>query len=799
MRVPLSWLAEFIDDLPPLEQLVERLTMAGLEVEDVDLPDERLVSGLVTARILEKVQHPNADRLSLCQVEDGDGARQVVCGATNMSTGDMVVLARPKTVLPGGLKIKKSKIRGEASAGMLCSASELGVSADHSGIIVLDSAVAPGLPAAELLGLDQTVIELGITPNRGDCLSIRGVAREVAALCGCALSAGYSAVLDPPEGQSEFAVAIDDVELCSMYRGLAVTGIKVAPSPAWLATRLIAAGLRPINNIVDVTNYILLEYGQPLHAFDSELLNGRTISVRTVDGPTTIETLDEEERSLVAGDLVICDKTGPVAVAGVMGGARTAVHDATSEIFLESALFEPRAVRVTSRRLGLISDSSYRFERGIDPSGVEKALLRAAALIAEVAGGSIAGGIAKAGEIPAAAAPVLVRTARIEKLLGRAVARDDAHKHFAALGADVTLEGDDLNLVAPSHRHDLTREVDWIEEIARLEGYDSFEPVPPSVPMHTAVVPPVHSFQRDARLRLATDGMNEAVSLSFCSSTLNASFRGLHADSSVSVALRNPLRSDEAEMRRSLIPGVLTAHVSNARSGRDVTDFFSIGRTFSANAGGVVSEIDAIAGVLSGPRRARGPGSAGEVTFWDAKGVVERLVRLVAPQAVVAWEPTAACPYLHPREAARIRLGDVVVGVVGRLHPDVADRLEVRGDACVFEVDSRLVLEYAPPRSALKPVPRYPASSRDISFLVPNDLLAGTVVAAVESMNEPLIEHVGVFDEYVGKGVPDGHRALAFSIVYRSADGTLTDDAVAELHDGVVKRLTDGLGIHVRT
>ncbi len=798
MRVPLGWLAEFVSELPPLEQLIERLTMAGLEVEDVEAPDERLVTGLVTARILEKKPHPNADRLSLCQVDDGDGPRQVVCGATNMSAGDIVVLARPKTVLPGGLKIKKSKIRGEESGGMLCSATELGVSDDHTGIIVLGSDVEAGLPAAGLLGLDQTVIELGITPNRGDCLSIRGVAREVAALCGCVLTSAFDQARETPTGDSAYAIAIDSPDLCWMYRGVEVAGMEVGPSPAWMASRLAAAGLRPINNVVDVTNYILLEYGQPLHAFDADLLEGSTIGVRAIGESVSFATLDDEDRELVDGDLAIWDSRGPVAIAGVMGGARTAVHDGTTRIFLESALFEPRAVRVTSRRLGLVSDSSYRFERGIDASGVQSALLRAAELIIETAGGKLVGGVAAAGAAPADRAAVVVRTERIRKVLGREVSRDCASAHFGALGGAVEEVGVDVSVVAPSHRHDLVREIDWIEEVARLEGYDSFVPEAPAVPMHAAKLPPLHAFQRDARVRLASEGMSEVVSLSFCSRSLNEHFAGLHDHGTRAVGVRNPLRSDEGEMRRSLLPGLIAAHVTNVHNGVAVTDLFSLGRTFSRGEGKNIFEIDAVAGLLSGARRDRGPGSAGDARFWDAKGVVERLLRLLVGGAQIGWRPTDSHAAFHPRECAEILLGDTVVGVVGRVHPDLADSLGIRGDTCVFEVDSLLLLQYAPPRSALAPVPRYPASSRDVSFLVLHDLLAGTVVAAVESMNEPLIERVAVFDEYVGKGVPEGHRALAFSIVYRSAEGTLTDDDVAELHDRVVERLTTDLGIEVR-
>jgi len=807
MKLPVSWLAEYVDPVPDADVLAERLTMSGLEVEELSRPDVRLVENLVVARITELARHPGADRLSLCQVDDGSEVRQVVCGATNMQAGDHVVLAKPGAVLPAGMKIKKSKIRGEHSHGMLCSASELGVSDDHDGIIVLDVSADVGTPAARLLGLDEHVLEVAVTPNRGDCLSVRGLAREVSAVCGGGLSDRFSERAARPAGKPRFTIAITSEQDCSMYRGVEVQGVTIGPSPAWLAARLAACGLRPINNVVDVTNLILLEIGQPLHAFDADLLVGRTIAVRSIDRDTSVDTLDDESRMLIDGDLVICDDDGPVAVAGVMGGARTAVHDGTRNLFLESARFRPTRVRATSRRLGLISESSYRFERGVDPAMVEEALLRAAHLIAELAGGEVCGGVAVGGEDPASGPRVELRPARVERLLGVAVESGDMAAVLGSLGADVEDDGESMIVTVPSHRGDLTREVDLIEEVARVRGYDTFPDQLPDRTMSAATVPPLFRLQTRLRERLAAVGLTEAVGLAFCSRRSNELFPGLHDEAAASVVIRNPMRADEDQMRRSILPGLFEAQAFNARNGAAVVDLFAMGRTFAAGGGEgtateregefvVRGELEVVGGLLSGPRRARGPGDSGPATFWDAKAVVEAIASAVPIE--VSWRPCADRPEFHPKACASLLAGDTLIGYVGTVHPDVADELQIPHEINAFEVDTRKLLEYAPARSALRPIPRFPASGRDISLLVPESFLAGGVVRAVEELGEPLIERVFVFDEYVGEGIEPGHRALAFSIVYRSADRTLTDDEVSELHERVVARLVDELGVEVR-
>jgi phenylalanyl-tRNA synthetase beta chain len=796
MRVPYGWLREFVERLPEVGEVAERLTMSGLEVESVTRPDPRLVEGLVTARIAEMGQHPNADRLTLCRVDDGSQVVSIVCGATNHRAGDSVVLARPGTVLPGGRKISRSKIRGEESQGMLCSASEIGLGEDQGGIIILDPSVAPGQNAAHLLGIDDAILEISVTPNRGDCLSVRGIARELAAICNLELTAAFAAEDPPPKGTGRIAIRIDAADGCSLYTGIEVRDVRIGPSPAWLVARLRASGLRPINNVVDVTNYLLWECGQPLHAFDADLLAGPDISVARAGTEASIETLDGQARKLEANDLVIRDGAGAVALAGVMGGARTAVCDTTRNLFLESAIFAPTSVRATSRRLGLISDSSYRFERGVDPAGVERALVRAATLIAEVAGGGIDGGVCRAGAGAPPRGPILLRPARIAALLGGEVPQEETSRLLVRLGAEVSRAGDaSLAVTVPSHRHDLDREVDLIEEIARLRGYDTIVAVPPALTRTEPVARALSATTMRVRNALCARGLNEIVALSFCSPADNDRFRGLHEKTAEAVFVENPLRSDAGQLRCSLLPGLFAARATNVRSGAERTDLFTIARTFSSSQG--APEIDAVAGLLAGPRRLRGPGDAGEPAFWDIKGLVDHVLMAVGCRTMPDWAPLAARADLHPRAAAEVRIGSRVIGYGGEVHPEALAGLDLEGPLLVFELDLGRLAEL-PERAKYRPIPRFPASSRDVSLLVAEDLTAGRVLEEMRGANEPLLASAAVFDEYRGPGLPVGRRALAFRLTYRADDRTLTEEEVAGAHRRVLDRVVSALEVEPR-
>jgi phenylalanyl-tRNA synthetase beta chain len=797
MRVPYGWVREFVEGLPEVGEVAERLTMSGLEVESITRPDPRLVDGLVTARIVEMGKHPNADRLTLCRVDDGSEIVSIVCGATNHEAGDAVVLARPGTVLPDGRKIVRSKIRGEESRGMLCSASEIGLGDDQSGIIILDASITPGQNAARILGIDDAILEISVTPNRGDCLSVRGLAREIAAVCDLHLTAEFARQTPLPKGAGRFAIRIEAADGCPLYAGIEVRDVRIGPSPEWLVARLRASGLRPINNVVDVTNYLLWECGQPLHAFDADLLAGAEVSVGRAGTEATIETLDGQARRLEAKDLVIRDRAGAIALAGVMGGARTAVRDTTRNLFLESAIFAATSVRSTSRRLGLISDSSYRFERGVDPAGVETTLVRAATLIAEIAGGRIEGGVCRAGAGVPARSAIPLRPARISALLGGDVSREEASGLLARLGADVATSGDGSMAVrVPSHRHDLEREVDLIEEVARLRGYDTIAAVAPALTRTEPVGRALSATATRVRGALRARGLSEIVALSFCSTADNRRFRGLHEPAADAVCVENPLRSDTGELRRSLLPGLLFARATNVRNGVPRSDLFTVARTFSSST--QLPEIDAIGGLLAGPRRQRAPGDGGEPTFWDIKGLVDHVATAVGCRTMPSWSPLAARADVHPRAAAEARIGDHVIGYGGEVHPEVLAELDMEGPVLVFELDLGR-LARLPERVTYRPVPRFPASSRDVSLLVGEDLTAGRVLEEMLAAKEPLLESAAVFDEYRGPGLPSGRRALAFRLTYRAEDRTMTDEEVTEAHRGVLNRVVSALGVEPRT
>jgi phenylalanyl-tRNA synthetase beta chain len=797
MRVPYGWLKEFVADLPDVDEAAARLTMGGIEVESISRPDPRLVDGLVTARIVETAKHPNADRLTLCKVDDGEAVIPIVCGARNMKAGDAVVLAKPGTLLPDGRKIARSKIRGEESRGMLCSAEEIGAAPGADGILILDVDTSPGRAAAALLGIDETIFELSVTPNRGDCLSIRGVARELAALCNLELMPEFDTLPTSTPGASGISVRIDVDDLCPLYTGIEVQGVTVAASPPWLTARLRSAGLRPINNVVDVTNYVLWELGQPLHAFDRALLGGSEIRVARAAKGERLETLDGQARTLEDSDVVIRDTKGVVALAGVMGGAGTAVHSATCDLFLESAVFSPTAVRKTSRRFGLVSDSSFRFERGVDAAVVERALLRAAELITRVGGGKIAGGVARAGAVPSAPDPIKLRPARIGQVLGISVTAATATSALTRLGCEVvTRPGGDLSVTRPSHRHDLEREVDLVEEVARVGGYENIAAVAPAFSRDRPATRGAMDAADRARAALAALGASEVIGLSFSAPRANRRFRGLHAEPAAAVVVENPQGADTSELRRSLLPALLLARATNVRNGVATTDLFSIGRTFSMESCYV--EIDAVAGLLAGPRRLRGRANESALTFWHLKSVCEAVAAAIGCRAELRWSAIASRADLHPRVGATIHAANESVGYAGEVHPDALGELDVTGPVFVFELDiARLRATNAAP-ARYSPVPRFPASSRDVSLIVPLDLPAERVIEVVRGLADPLVEHVEAFDEYTGGGVEAGTRAVAFRLRYRASDRTLTDDEVSATHEKALAAVLTALPVRSR-
>ncbi len=800
MKLTLNWLREFVELVLPLDELCDALVMAGLEVESVE-EHHPIWAPVEIAEIVSVTPHPNADRLRLCQVRRAQGPVAIVCGATNMQAGDKVALAPADTALPDGRRITRASIRGQASEGMLCAARELELPGDDEGILILPPDAPLGTRLVDYLGADDTVLELGITPNRGDCLSIIGVAREIAALTGARMQVREPDLVeeDPPTSAA-VRVAVEAADLCPRYAARVVRDVRVGPSPPWMRTRLALVGLRPISNVVDVTNYVMVERGQPLHAFDLARLADARITVRRAGSRQDFVTLDGVARTLLPDDLVIADGRTPVALAGIMGGANSEIRDATDTVLLESACFTPAGIRRTARRLGLTSDSSYRFERGVDPTGACAALARAAELIAATAGGRIArAAIDKRAPRSTRPTAIRLRPARVNALLGTALTATEIERPLRALGA--TLAGSAktaLRVVPPSYRTDLTSEVDLIEEVARLSGYDAIAATTPAIVAGAAGLATPRDAASRMRHALQACGFSEAVLTAMGTAADNRLFPGLPDLQGEPVALRNPPSNDAAELRRSLIPGLLVALDENRRQGERLVALLGAGRVY-AREGEAFHEGNALALVLAGDWSVAVIGETGRpAAFADLKGALQLgFDRLgLAP---VRWETVEGeAPYLHPGKSARITVGGVLCGVAGALHPDAALARGFEGDVWVAELDMVRVVQYCPRRVVFQPLPRFPAVLRDLAVVVGSNFQAQQVLDTMREVAPPLVEDVQVFDQYTGAPIPEGKKSLAYSIAYRAPDRTLTDDEVNALHEELVARLIERLPVEVR-
>ena len=810
MKALWSWLLEMVD-LPKaasVEDGVRALTGGGLEVEGVtDLGAG--FSGVVVAQVVAKRPHPQSTKLTLVDVitsKDGP-ATQVVCGAPNVpEPGRKVLWAPPGAVLPGGMTLGVKPVKGIDSPGMLCAEDELGVGDDEAGIVVLaeDDPTALGAPAQRALGVDDWVLDVNVPANRGDCLGHEGLARELAALLGGRLvvqdlSADLAELASELRTAELVELAIADHAACPRYVARVVDGVTVGPSPRRFAQRLRSVGVRPISNLVDVTNYVLFELGQPLHAFDwHRLAAPPRIGVRAAADGERLVTLDGQDRALVAADLVITDGSGPVALAGVMGGRSTEVTTATSRVLLESASFAPRSIRRTARRLGLLSEASQRFERGVDPALAARAAARAAVLLARLGGGRIATGEVDHDQRPPARPAVPLRLARAQALTGTAISSAACEDALARLGCTAVADGDERWLVTPpSARADLTREVDLIEDVLRVVGYDA---VPTTLPPLSAPPRPFTAGVADrARRALAAAGLTEAITFGFQHPQRIAAL-GLAADDrrAQPIAVRNPMSIDQGVMRTSLVPNLLGAIARNASFGLPDVALFEVGSVFLRAAGqAATGEPTALADepihacvVLTGSRPRRfGPAEAWDV--FDAKGFALALARALGVTDVVVTATTAV-PYLHPGVAATLTIGDRVVGCVGELHPDVRARFGV--DAPVFVAELELAA-FAPPGPAqMRAVPRFPASSRDVSLLLPDAVPAAEVERVIAGASEPLLERVALAEEYRDAAkLGAGTKSQLWSITYRAADRTLTDAEIERAHEAIVARLTQAL------
>ncbi|MBI5683290.1 MAG: phenylalanine--tRNA ligase subunit beta [Deltaproteobacteria bacterium] len=809
MKISYNWLKEYVDITVLPHELADKLTMAGLEVESIaELGKD--IKGVVVAEILSKEKHPNADRLSFCKVKTDKGIHEIVCGANNMKAGDFVALALPGAALPKGIKIEKTKIRGVASEGMLCSEVELGFKDTSDGIMLLQKDLTLGEDITKALGIKDFILDVNVTPNRPDCLSIIGIAREAAAALNKQLrvaSLPLQAVsrgcelreIDKPI-KDLVSVEIDEPDLCHRYTARVIEDVTVKESPDWLKKRLINLGIRPINNIVDITNYVMLEHGQPLHAFDYDKISDKKIVVRKSKKSEEITTLDGVKRILDEGVLVIADAKTPVAIAGIIGGEETGVTIDTKDVLLESAYFTPLNIRKTSKTIELKTESSYRFERGLDIQCVAKALDRAAELIADIAKGKAARGFIDEYPAPSKSHSIALHYARVNRILGTSLNNKEIEDYLARLGFSFNvsekIEGA-VAVVVPSFRVDISMEIDLIEEIARLNGYENISTTIPASQLLSAVKTNKTVVTKGVRDFLSSIGFCEVINYSFISPLLAADISG-ESEVKDNLRLLNPLSEEWSVMRKTLVCGLLSNLRYNLNHGNDNLRLFEIGCGFIPK-GSVYNEKNLAAGLISGLRMSEKSimWDKEDADFFDIKGVIESLFSSISIQGV-KFTTGNNISFLHPGKSCAISVNGADVGIMGEIHPDILERLDLKQSAYIFEIDIDSITNISGRPSAFREIPRYPSVVRDAAFIIDRAVLFAELVNAIEILNIKLIEDTGVFDVYYGESIPPDKKSIAIRLTYRSDVKTLTDEDVNMVHNNVVNEIVRRFNAEIR-
>lgn len=802
MRVSTQWLRKLNGVTASAEAIAERLTFAGIEVEGIR-HDGQGLEQVVVAEIRGSKPHPNSKALQLLSVWDGKQARDIVCGAPNHAPGLLIPLALPGAVLPNGMAIQSRAISEVVSHGMACSEVELDLGTDASGLLELEESHrgSLGQPLAQALQLNDAVLELSLTPNRSDCLGHLGVAREVAALFEQPFEAPKASVaLDWTNSSGDFSIELRDTKSCPRYTAAAFESVVVKRSPFWLRHLLHRLGERSINNVVDVTNLILLETGHPVHAFDLEKIAGRTVVVRHAQKGETLRTLDGVERTLSPDDLLICDQKNPIALAGVMGGHDSAVSDTTREILLECASFDPQTVRRTARRLGLPTQASYRFERGVDPNNADIVIQSAVSRFKELASATLKGDVVDVYPTENQPVSIPLRAKRIERLLGLPVPNTAVEGMLARLGCTAQPQPDGWQVACPTWRFDLQREIDLIEEVGRIHGYAHIPSTLPSVmPSEGPGESRIEGLKRSLRNAAATLGFCEAINYAFCSAGLLERARV----SSQAVALLNPLSEEQAVMRTSLLPGLLMNIQHAQRHQIDKVALFELARVYHPKTNGELPiERTRLDLVLNGMRRSW-INEESPVDFFDGKGAVETLLQsvLALPAAVVA-EPTLAqeAPFLHPTQNAKITVCNVDVGTLGMLHPDVRDAFELQNDVvhASFDVEGLSLIQERYGLKQAQPLPRFPAAIRDIALQVREETTLAEVIQTLCQVDPERVQEVRLFDIYRQAPVPAGHKSLALRILYRDPAGTLSEQDVNHLHAQLGQAASSTLGAVIR-
>jgi len=805
MKLPYSWLQELVVGLPAPEETAAILTMRGFEIEDMVSPGAAIQEILV-AKILALNPHPNADKLTLCDVTDGSRNYAIVCGASNMKAGDCVALAQIGTVLPGNFKLERRKIRGIYSEGMLCSTRELGLGDDHSGIMILPPDAPLGRRLVDYLGLNDTIFEINVTPNRPDALCALGIAREMAAACGGTLRGPD--ISEPAAAvDSDYIPSVDlrDGDLCPRYTARVIRDVRVGPSPEWLVKRLEACGLRGVNNVVDATNLVLMELGQPLHAFDMDQLEGKRIVVRRAMPGERIRTIDGEDRVLDETILAICDAARPVAVAGVMGGLESEVSEDTTTILLESAYFDPPSIRRTSKKLGLGSEASYRFERGVDLEMVTAASHRCARLIAELTGGRIAGclGIADTADTARLEArrgrEMTMRFAYCNRLLGQTVPPDEIESIFTSLQIPVkTRNEESITLRIPSFRQDITLEADLVEEVARCHGYNEFSPTLLRAPVKPPEPQEVdRELVKQIRQFFVSEGLDEAVTYSFADPEWLKAFPREDAElDHPAVTIHNPINIREATMRTSLLPSLLQAARRNITRGNTDFGLFELASVYLAS-GDTAREKKKIGVVILGNPRADWRDPRPEMDFFDLKGLMENLFTLCGLKRYRLL-PGPDC--LHPKRGVTVDAAQQTTGYFGELHPALAETYELPGRVLAAEIDlSALTRFWKETAIAYRPFSIFPAVKRDLALLLPRPGTSKQVEDIIRQEAGALLEDLRLFDYYQGKPVAEGMVSIGFRLTFRSPEETLTETGIDRMIEKILARLATELHAQIRS
>jgi phenylalanyl-tRNA synthetase beta chain len=792
MKVSLNWLRDYIEITMGVSDLVDLLTMAGLEVEAAISTGEGFEK-VVVAEIKTIRKHPNADKLSLVEVLTDREKFSIVCGATNIKEGQKVPLALVGARLPNGIEIKKSKIRGEISEGMLCSEIELHLGPDATGIMILSSNLPLGANLGNTLGLRDTVLDVSITPNRPDCLCVIGVAREIAALTRQKVNYPPLSLSDRGEEiHRKTSVTVVDSDLCPRYVARMIEGVKIGPSPFWMSNRLEKVGVRSINNVVDVTNYVMMEYGQPLHAFDFSFLEEGRIVVRRAKEGEQFVTLDGVKRTLDPEMLMICDGRKPVAVAGVMGGLNSEIRQDTKVVLLESAYFDPGGNRRTAKQLGLETEAAYRFGRGIDYGGCLAAANRAAQLIDELAEGRVVEGVVDVYPTPLQTKSIPLNIQKIHQVLGTEVVASKVKTYLKGLELGVQeKDGDSLIVTPPSFRGDLEREIDLIEEVARLNGYEKIPITLPKAPPSSEIRNKAILLERKAAELLIHHGFHEVITYSFTSPAVS-DFLGPPQGERQRRHLQilNPLTEDFSVLRTSLLPGLLEVARYNLSRKNSNLKLFELKKIFLPQEGEKLpKEIKHLAGLASGldrdPHWASVPRA---VDFYDVKGCIEDLLEVLQIKGV-KFLKAEDIPYLHPGKSSRILMGEETLGVIGEIHPQVLSRYEFFEEAYLFEIDFELLVKGAVEDKRFRPLPKFPAVYRDLSMVVDETLEVEKVTETIWALQQPFIDEVSLFDVYEGAPIPREKKGISYRIRYQASDRTLTDEEVNRYHEKIIFEL----------